>query len=224
MIVEDEPDIRALLEYTLEKEGLRVTGAQTGQQALEHLRRECPDVVVLDRMLPDMDGIEILKKIRASRGMLHTRVLILSAKVRVDDRIEGLELGAHDYLTKPFSPKELVLRIRSVLGQEPAEAEAPETLTVGPIELDETRHTFRLSGQTVHLTLTEFRLLADLIRNAGRVRSREVLMTRVWGYDSEAMSRTVDTHVRRLRAKLGACGSWLETIRGVGYRFRDRPR
>jgi two-component system phosphate regulon response regulator PhoB len=172
-------------------------------------------------MLPDMDGIEILKKIRSSRDMLHTRVLILSARVGVDDRITGLELGAHDYLTKPFSPKELVLRIRSVLGQQGPEPEAAQVLSVGPIEIDEVRHTFRLSGRTVHLTLTEFRLLADLVRNTGRVRSRDALMSRVWGYDAEAMSRTVDTHVRRLRVKLGPCAGWLETIRGVGYRLRD---
>jgi two-component system phosphate regulon response regulator PhoB len=149
------------------------------------------------------------------------RVIILSARKDEEDRVKGFELGADDYVVKPFSPKELVYRIRTTLGREGGGVDTARLLKVGPIQLDEETHEVHVGGRSVHLTLTEFRLLADMMRNEGRVRTRETLMSRVWDYDSQAMSRTVDTHIRRLRAKLGDAASWLRTVRGVGYRIKD---
>jgi two-component system phosphate regulon response regulator PhoB len=221
MVIEDEPDVGALLEYVLSREGFHVTVAQRGQEALDLLKREKPDLVVLDLMLPDMSGLDILQRVRKSRVDGRPRVIILSAKKNEEDRIKGFELGADDYVPKPFSPKELVLRIRKALQQEPAERAPSTRLVAGPIEIDEETHEVRVSGEVVHLTLTEFRLLAEMVKNQGRVRTRGTLMSRVWDYDSQAMSRTVDTHIRRLRAKLGDAASWLTTVRGVGYRIKD---
>jgi two-component system phosphate regulon response regulator PhoB len=224
MIIEDEPDIGALLEYVLGQEGFLVRRAPTGQQAVDALRGDSPDLVVLDLMLPDMSGLDVLQRIRRDRSNGKPRVIILSARKDEEDRIRGFELGADDYMVKPFSPRELVLRIRTALRrEEPGRATAGNVLSAGPIDIDVERHEARVSGDLLRLTLTEFRLLADMVRNVGRVRTREALMTEVWGYDAQAMSRTVDTHVRRLRKKLGPAALWLGTIRGVGYRIKN-PR
>ncbi len=223
LVVEDEPDIGSLLEYLLGREGFSVRVARSGRQALDELDRERPDLVVLDLMLPDVSGLDVLRHIRRESSSARTHVLVLSARKDEADRVRGFELGADDYMIKPFSPRELVLRIRKALGRPEAAAERPAGLVAGPIAIDPDRHEVRVAGEIVQLTLTEFRLLADLVRNAGRVRSRESLMTEVWGYDSRAMSRTVDTHVRRLRFKLGAAAPWLDTVRGVGYSVR-RPQ
>jgi two-component system phosphate regulon response regulator PhoB len=223
LVVEDEPDIGSLLEYLLGREGFTVSVARTGEEALCELERERPDLVVLDLMLPDVSGLEILQRIRRELSSQQTYVLVLSARKDEADRVRGFELGADDYMIKPFSPRELVLRIRKALGRPEAEAARPAGLAAGPIAIDPDKHEVRVSGEVVPLTLTEFRLLADLVRNAGRVRTRESLMTEVWGYDSQAMSRTVDTHIRRLRSKLGTAAPWLDTVRGVGYRVR-RPQ
>jgi two-component system phosphate regulon response regulator PhoB len=222
LIVEDEPDIGSLLEYVLGREGFRVEIAHTGQEAFDALARRRPDLVVLDLMLPDINGLEILRRIRGSAGG-RPYVIILSAKKDEEDRVKGFELDADDYMVKPFSPRELVMRVRKALRQPEAPAATSRgRLNAGPIEIDLGRHEVRVSGEMIHLTLTEFRLLADMMRNEGRVRTREALMTEVWGYDSQAMSRTVDTHVRRLRSKLGPAAEWLNTVRGVGYRIK-RP-
>jgi two-component system phosphate regulon response regulator PhoB len=223
LVVEDEPDIGSLLEYVLGKEGFGVSVARNGQEALDALRERLPDLVVLDLMLPDMSGLDVLQQLR-NRSTSGSRpwVIILSAKKDEQDRIRGFELGADDYMIKPFSPRELVLRVRTALRHESGgEATESKRLVAGPIEIDESLHEVRVSGNPIHLTLTEFRLLVDMVRNMGRVRTREVLMSQVWGYDSEAMSRTVDTHVRRLRAKLGDAAEWLGTVRGVGYRVKN---
>ena len=225
IVVEDEADIGSLLEHVLAAEGFRVALARTGQAALEEIGRETPDVLVLDLMLPDMSGFDVLRRVRRTTNGNTPRVIILSARTSEADRLEGFELGANDYLSKPFSPRELIYRIRATLRQTPEDA-APSTriLEAGPVRIDTEVHEVRVSGRRVDLTLTEFKLLADLVRNEGRVRTRGRLMTEVWGYDSEAMSRTVDTHVRRLRRKLGAASSWITTVRGIGYSVRDPER
>jgi two-component system phosphate regulon response regulator PhoB len=221
LVVEDEPDIGSLLEYVLGREEFRVQIARSGQEALERLQQERPDLIVLDLMLPDMSGLEILRQVRKTSGE-RPRVIILSARQDEADRVRGFELGADDYMIKPFSPRELVLRIRKTLKTAaPAQGGGPRSLSVGPIDIDLERHEVRIDGSVIHLTLTEFRLLADMVRNEGRVRTREKLMTEVWGYDSQAMSRTIDTHVRRLRSKLGTAAGWLTTVRGVGYRIKE---
>jgi two-component system phosphate regulon response regulator PhoB len=225
VVVEDEKDLGALLEYVLGGEGFEVQLACSGREALEALDGTLPDLVLLDLMLPDMDGFDVLRTIRKREPTARTRVIVLSARKDEEDRIRGLELGADDYVVKPFSPRELVLRIKGLFQRErePGEKKSPPLLA-GPIAMDLDHHEVRVEGKPVHLTLTEFRLLSALVRHQGRVRTRESLLTDVWGYDSEAMSRTVDTHVRRLRSKLGPAASrWLTTVRGVGYRIRE-PR
>ena len=172
-------------------------------------------------MLPDMSGLEILRWLRRRSGDA-TRVIILSAKKDEENRLSGFDLGADDYMVKPFSPRELVVRIRKTLDLHSInEQHRPTRLSAGPIEVDLERHEVRVEGRPVHLTLTEFRLLVDMLYNVGRVRTREALMSEVWGYDSQAMSRTIDTHVRRLRSKLGEAAGWIDTVRGVGYRIKS---
>ena len=225
LVVEDEPDIGALLEYVLGQEGYSVHIAAQGQDALDQIKRQLPDLVVLDLMLPDMSGLDILQHVRRLDPDDRVRVIILSARKDEDDRIRGFELGADDYMIKPFSPRELILRIRTILKRDEGEdTVGVRTLIAGPIAMDLERHETRVDGKLVHLTLTEFQLLADMVRNQGRVRTRDVLMSEVWEYDTEAMSRTVDTHVRRLRNKLGPAAHWLSTVRGMGYQIRDPER
>ncbi len=209
VVVEDEMDVGSLLEFALAKEGFRVGLARSGQEALEEIRRDRTDVIVLDLMLPDMSGLDVLREVRRN----HTagdapRVIILSALASEEDRLRGFELGANDYMVKPFSPRELIYRIGRLLQQEQStEGDSSHIVTVGPIRIDLEQHEVRVSGKTVRLTLTEFRLLADMARNKGRVRTRDALLSEVWAYDTSAMSRTIDTHVRRLRQKLGDAAS-----------------
>ena len=223
VVVEDEPDIATILETSLRQEGFGVTVAHDGQQAIDAIDRDAPDLVLLDLLLPDMSGLDVLKALRRSERNDGVRVIVLTAKAGEFDRILGLELGADDYVTKPFSLRELVLRVRAVLQRGVPEhaSDEPKVLRAGPIQVDLEHHEVRVRDETLRLTLTEFRLLAELVRAAGRVRSRDRLLSDVWGYDSEVMSRTVDTHVRRLRSKLGLASAWLDTVRGVGYRILD---
>ena len=222
LIVEDEQDLQEVLSYNLRQAGHDAFVVALGQEALDRVRGEPPDLVLLDLMLPDMSGLEILKLLRRNPANSATRVVVLTARRDEVDRVLGFELGADDYVSKPFSPRELVLRVRAVLQRgDGAPAPDVEHLRAGPIEVDLEFHQARVSGQTLDLTLTEFRLLAELMRTAGRVRTRENLLSVVWGYDAEVMSRTVDTHVRRLRSKLGTASAWLDTVRGVGYRIRS---
>jgi two-component system phosphate regulon response regulator PhoB len=223
-VVDDEKDLVDVLDYNLRQAGFRVRTALDGKTALDSLRRDRPRLVLLDLMLPELSGIEVLKTLRGDPATRAIPVILLTARTEEIDRLVGFELGADDYVTKPFSMRELILRVKAVLrrgvstaGQE--QREEAGTFKAGPIEVELAEHRVRVEGHPVDLTITEFKLLSDLVRARGRVRSRDTLLSEVWGYDSEVMSRTVDTHVRRLREKLGPAASWLETVRGVGYRI-----
>ena len=215
LVIEDENDIRQLLRFNLEREGFAVLEAADGLGGLHMATSELPDLVVLDLMLPGMDGCDVCRRLKAQPVTAAIPVLMLTARGEEVDRIVGLTLGADDYVVKPFSVRELVLRIRAILrrGSRPGMGTA---LCRGALLLD----VEALDGQEVALTATEFRLLEDLMRHAGAVRTREQLLNAVWGYSFEGYARTVDTHVRRLRAKLGEEAAALETVRGVGYRLR----
>jgi phosphate regulon transcriptional regulator PhoB len=220
LVVEDEPDIRNLIVHHLTREGFRCRAAATGGEALARVRAGVPDLLVLDLMLPGMDGLEVCRRLRADSATAALPIIMLTAKADVVDRIVGLEVGADDYLAKPFSPKELVARVRAVLRRaQPAEPARP--LAAGGVSLDPARHAVTAGGRPVELTPKEFDLLHALLAAAGRVLTREHLLNRVWGYAraDEIESRTVDVHIRRLRAKLGAAERCIVTIKGVGYRF-----
>ena len=226
LVVEDEPDIAALIAYQLTREGFRVETVATGTDALQAVGREVPDLVVLDRMLPGLSGDEVLQTLKRDTATKSLPVLVLTAKREQEDRIEGFELGADDYLTKPFSPRELVLRVQAILRriQEPAPESGGKLLRSGPLALDVNSYQALLDGEEVNLTPTEFRLLRSLLERKGRTQSRRQLLESAWSIESHIsdriQTRTVDMHIRRLRAKLGEVGDWIETIRGFGYRFR----
>jgi two-component system, OmpR family, phosphate regulon response regulator PhoB len=220
LIVEDEPDIRDLLAFHLEREGYQVTRATTGGEALRQVRAAPPDLVILDLLLPEMDGLEVCRRLRADAGTAGLPVIMLTAKGDEVDRVVGLEIGADDYIVKPFSPKELLARVRAVLRRARGPASSAP-LAVGGIVLDGATHHATVAGQPLVLTPKEFDLLRALLEARGRVLSREFLLDRVWGYAraGEIESRTVDVHVRRLRAKLGAEGERILTVKNVGYRL-----
>jgi phosphate regulon transcriptional regulator PhoB len=220
LIVEDEPDIRNLIVHHLTRDGFRCRVAASGPEALSRVRAGVPDLVVLDLMLPDMDGLEVCRRLRADPATASIPIIMLTARADEVDRIVGLEMGADDYVAKPFSPKELVARVRAVLRRaRPSETARP--LGAGGVSLDVARHVVTVAGRPVELTPKEFDLLHALLEAAGRVLSREHLLNRVWGYSraDEIESRTVDVHIRRLRAKLGAEERRIATIKGVGYRL-----
>ncbi|MDR1489594.1 MAG: response regulator transcription factor [Desulfovibrio sp.] len=217
LIVEDEKDIRELLAYSLGKEGFTVVEADSGAAAIRLIDMKRPDLVILDLMLPGMDGLSVCKRMQRDASMAEIPVIMLTAKGEEVDRIVGLELGAADYIVKPFSLREVALRVRAVLRRGGARAQ-PSVMRCGPITVDSLRHTVMVDGSEVVLTVTEFRLLEDLLQNQGKVRDREQILTAVWGHSFEGYSRTVDTHVRRLRAKLGKGAEMIETVRGIGYR------
>ncbi len=221
LVVEDENDIRQLLRFNLEREGYAVLEADNGLDGLRTASLELPDLVVLDLMLPGLDGCEVCRRLKAQTATADTPVLMLTARGEEVDRIEGFTLGADDYVVKPFSVKELVLRIRAILRRSDR-TEPGAVLSRGGLFIDVDAHRVTLDGMELALTATEFRLLEDLMRHAGAVRTREQLLNAVWGYSFDGYARTVDTHVRRLRAKLGDEASALETVRGVGYRLKDR--
>ncbi|MSR82988.1 MAG: response regulator transcription factor [Candidatus Latescibacteria bacterium] len=223
LIVEDEPDILELLCYNLRQAGFEITTAEDGEVALRLAEQHPPDLVVLDLMLPGMDGLELCRLLKQREALRRVPVLMLTAKTEEVDRIVGLELGADDYVTKPFSPRELVLRIKAILRRaahrQGEEAEAGR-LEIGPLVIDPTAHQVQVGERQVELTATEFRLLHTLAQRRGRVQTRDELLEVVWGYQYSGYGRTVDTHIRRLREKLGEACDWVETVRGVGYRFR----
>jgi two-component system phosphate regulon response regulator PhoB len=218
LIIEDESDVADLLTLNLRKGGFKTTAAADGATGLQKVRDERPDFIVLDLMLPKMSGLEVCKILKGDAATAHIPILMLTAKAEEVDRIVGLEFGADDYVTKPFSPREVMLRIRAILrrGEKPE-----ETLQAGSISIDPARHQVRVSGKRVHLTSLEFKLLRTLIQRRGRVQDRDKLLNDVWGYESVIDTRTVDTHVRRLREKLGKAGDVIETVRGFGYRLRE---
>jgi two-component system, OmpR family, phosphate regulon response regulator PhoB len=227
LVVEDEQDIAALIAYQLTRDGFRAEMAASGDEALEALGRQRPDIVVLDRMLPGLTGDEVLRAIRHDPATRELPVLMLTAKREQEDRISGLELGADDYLTKPFSPRELVLRIHAILRRVEAAAAAEaqgRILRAGGLRLDLGAHLATLDGEELALTPTEFRLLQALLERRGRTQSRRQLLEKAWDVESDVadriQTRTVDMHIRRLRTKLGEVGEWIETIRGFGYRLK----
>jgi phosphate regulon transcriptional regulator PhoB len=219
LIVDDEADVVELIEFNLRSAGYDVISADDGLAAVKKAKESSPDLIVLDLMLPELDGTEVCKQLRRDPITARIPIIMLTAKAAEIDRVLGLELGADDYVTKPFSPRELVLRIRGLLRRgQPAE-EAPQLLQVGELAVDIPRHQVTVKGKRVDLTATEFKLITTLVQRKGRVQSREQLLQDVWEYDTMIDTRTVDTHMRRLREKLGPAARYLDTVRGVGYRF-----
>lgn len=226
LIVDDEPDISALLAYHLARESYRVRTAASGTEALAVVERERPDLIVLDLMLPGISGLEVLEELRGRDETRDVPVILLTARREEADRIEGLRLGADDYVAKPFSPQELILRIAAVLRrvrQDPPSDGGGKVLRLGPFVLDTGAARASVDGTALDLTPTEFRLLQILLERRGRVQSRRQLLESVWGVTANITTRTVDMHVQRLRNKLGAGADWVETVRGFGYRFRAEP-
>jgi len=221
LVAEDEPDVLALVAGNLRAAGYQVLPCEDGESALDEARRSMPAFIILDLMLPGMSGLEVCRALKASPATRSIPILMLTAKAEEVDRVVGLELGADDYVTKPFSPRELVLRVRSILRRADAPAETSEVLRHGEIQIDRARHEVRVHGKPVEFTATEFKLLTVLIERRGRVQSRDTLLNDVWGYESLIDTRTVDTHIRRVREKLGNAADCIETIRGFGYRMID---
>jgi len=221
LVIEDEPDILDLIDYNLTQAGFRVLRAQDGLSGLAALRRERPDLVVLDLMLPGLDGKELCRRVRSDKELGATPILMLTALSDEVDRVVGFELGADDYVTKPFSPRELVLRVRAVLRRTEERPQSPGRLQLPGLVIDPDRHRVEVEGREVELTATEFKLLQHLASRPGRVQTRDALLDGVWGFSFEGYGRTVDTHVRRLRQKLGPRRDLIETVRGLGYRFRE---
>jgi two-component system phosphate regulon response regulator PhoB len=220
LVVDDEPDALEVLGFKLKEAGFDPIFAKDGTRALEVARAEHPALVVLDLMLPEVDGLEVCKVLRRDPATSAIPIIMLTARAAEMDRVIGLELGADDYVTKPFSPRELVLRVKKLLARAPSgEDPSAPVLQVGQLTIDTPRHEVRVADSPVALTATEFKLLQILAQRRGRVQTRDRLLQDVWGYDNPIDSRTVDTHMRRLREKLGTAADYLETIRGVGYRF-----
>jgi two-component system phosphate regulon response regulator PhoB len=224
LIVEDEADIRDLLAFHLEREGFHVSKARTGPDALRQIKISPPDLVLLDLMLPELDGREVCRRLRQEPSTAAVPIVMLTAKGDEVDRILGLELGADDYIVKPFSPKEVVARVRAVLRRSRRPSGAERILT-GRLSIDSGRHVVAVGDRAVQLTPKEFDLLRALAEAEGRVLSREFLLDRVWGYAAagEIESRTVDVHIRRLRVKLGKEGERISTVKSVGYRLEPAP-
>lgn len=221
LVVDDEPDLQDLVKLALCDAGYEVEVAATGREALAQVERAAPDLVVLDLMLPDMPGTEICRHLRGRPATGELPILMLTAKSEEVDRIVGFELGADDYVTKPFSPRELALRVRALLRRRGAPRDAAKLLEHGGIRLDLERHRCFAAGEDVRLTAKEFRLLATLLERPGHVLTRERLLERAWGSDITVTLRTIDTHLKRLREKLGSAGDAIETVRGVGYRIAE---
>lgn len=219
LVVDDEPDALELIEFNLKGGGFEVVTAADGEAALRQARLQAPDLVLLDLMLPEVDGLEVCKILRRDSATSSLPIIMVTAKAGELDRVLGLELGADDYVTKPFSPRELVLRVKNLLRRRQATEEKAERVQAHELLIDLPRHLVSVQGRAVELTATEFRLLTVLAQRRGRVQSREQLLRDVWNYDNVIDTRTVDTHMRRLREKLGRAARFLDTVRGVGYRF-----
>ncbi len=221
LIVDDEADILELVGVSLRRAGFETAQAQDGNSAVKMAKKEQPDLIVLDLMLPGMDGFSVFKKLRKDARTRTIPVIMLTAKGQQGDKIAGLELGADDYITKPFSPRELVLRVEGLLRRSKKVSAASE-LRIGPLHLDLKKLKFYIDDEPVDLTTTEFRLLTLLVENSGNTQRRADLLGEVWGYSDEVHTRTLDTHVKRLREKLGEYASCIETVRGEGYRFKEK--
>jgi two-component system phosphate regulon response regulator PhoB len=219
LVVDDEPDAVELVEFNLKSNGYEVVTAADGEEALEKARTQIPDLIILDLMLPEVDGTEVCKILRRDQRTRAIPIIMLTAKAAEIDRVLGLELGADDYVTKPFSPRELVLRVKRLLRSLATAEEKFDRIEWKELVIDVPRHEVRVKGRMVDLTATEFKLLSTLAQRRGRVQSRDQLLHDVWEYENVIDTRTVDTHMRRLREKLGTAAKYLDTVRGVGYRF-----
>ena len=223
LVVDDEPDVADLVAYHLKAKGFDVETLNDPNRSIGLARSFLPDLVILDVMMPELNGIQICRMLRADPQLKQVPVIFLTARVEEGNRIQGLETGADDYICKPFSTKELMLRVQTVLRRSSQSlSDAPTRLVAGEIVIDIDRHEVSINEQVVDLTATEFKLLHLLMERRGRVQTREHLLLNVWNYETEIETRTVDTHVRRLREKLGSEADWIETIRGVGYRMAER--
>lgn len=220
LVVEDEEDIAALIAHHMQGAGFNVMVAYNGAAAFKEIEKQLPDLVLLDLMLPDIDGTEVCKALRQRQATKDIPIIMVTAKAEEVDRIVGLELGADDYVVKPFNTRELVLRVKGILKRVKAPRDEQKLLKYGELSIDMDAHRVTLESQEIELTLTEFKLLRELLLNKGRVRSREVLLNNVWGYTFEGYDRTVDTHVQRLRRKLKDYGKIIETVRGIGYMIK----
>jgi two-component system, OmpR family, phosphate regulon response regulator PhoB len=221
LVIEDEPDLAELVRFHLSRAGFAVEVAHSGRAGLDAIRRARPALVVLDLMLPDLSGTDVCRELRADAKLRDLPVLMLTARADEVDRVVGFELGADDYVTKPFSPRELVLRVRAILRRAEGEPQHTPVLRRGVLQLDPERHHCSVEGSAVELTAKEFRLLEVLMSRPGHVMTRQRLLDDVWGSDITVTERTIDTHLKRLREKLGAAGDLIETVRGVGYRLAD---
>lgn len=220
--VEDDSNIRELVVYTLETTGFKARGFEDGREFLEALALETPELVLMDIMLPGDDGLELLKKLKASPKTREIPVIMVTAKGAEYDKVKGLDLGADDYVTKPFGMMELVSRIKAVLRRTRKDAQEPQDIiAVGEIEINTKKHEVTAAGEVVNLTLKEYELLKRLMKNPNIVMTRDCLLEDIWGYDFDGETRTVDVHVRTLKQKLGPCGEKIETVRGVGYRMSE---
>ena len=221
LVVDDEPDAIELIRFNLKASGYEVLTAEDGEEALAKARKFSPDMILLDVMLPEIDGLEVCKVLRRDPATASLPIIMLTAKASEIDRVLGLEFGADDYVTKPFSPRELMLRVRNLLKRKESSKEEVERFQVRDIELDVSKYEVKIMGQPIDLTPTEFKLLQILMERKGRVQSRDRLLQDVWGYDQLIDTRTVDTHVRRLREKMGEAADYVTTVRGVGYRLME---
>ncbi len=221
LVVEDDAEIRELVKFNLERDGFRVAAVEGGDDALDRVKAARPDLVILDIMLPGRSGLEVLQDLRRSPQTRDLPVVLLTARASEVDKLVGFEFGADDYVTKPFSPKELLARVRAMLRRAAPPDAAASTLTVAGLSIDFNTMSMTLDGQTLTFTRREFELLAFLARDPGRVVTREELLRKVWGYEFIGETRTVDVHVRRVRAKLGERASLIETVTGVGYKFAE---
>ena len=219
-IVEDEPDLRDTLQYNFENEGFKVKSFPNGESFLETIKNDKPNLVILDLMLPGISGLDVCRDLRMNEVNENVAVVMLTAKSEEIDRIVGFELGADDYVTKPFSVRELILRVKVLLKKRSDDTDQ-NLLEFGPIAMNLDAHDVSVEGKNILLTALEFKLLKHLLRRKGRVQTRDQLLGDVWGYSSEVTTRTVDTHIKRLREKLGKPGELIQTIRGVGYRFNN---
>jgi two-component system phosphate regulon response regulator PhoB len=222
LVVEDEKDVRDMIRIHLKAAGFDVLEAHNGAEGLAIAKQDLPAVIILDLMMPEMSGVEVCRALRRNPTTSRIPILMLTAKSTEDDKVVGFECGADDYVTKPFSPRELVLRVRAVARRQPDQGVAkPIPVRSGKMQLDRGTMTASMGGKKLVLTSTEFRLLELLVRRVGNIQSREVLLSEVWGYEASLDTRTVDTHVRRLRDKLGKTGKFIETVRGSGYRLNE---
>jgi len=221
IIIEDDPDIAGLVEHYLAAEGFKVSHAKDGAEGLKRVKAAPPELVILDLMLPGLDGLDVCKALRAAPPTASLPILMLTAKGEESDKVIGLELGADDYLTKPFSPKELVARVKSLLRRKARQEPAVPVYTYKELRLDQERHEVTFKGKDVQLTAKEFALLQQLLENPGRVLTRQTLLDRVWGYQSDVTTRTVDVHIRRLREKIPMLIDMIVTVKSLGYKLKD---